>query len=441
MWMKSRILRLLLAALSSAGIVFAEDQRSRLDYFRELECVSEREEGKCFFRFDAELYGHVDQPGAGLRLYEPDSGAEVPFRVVVEANTESLPDYRRVPEKLIGFERQQNCGYFIVENPGLAGVARLRVITPDRDFDKTIEVEASEDRKSWVTVAGPEPFFDYSSRVALRRDRISFPSCSKRYFRVRIGEYAEARELPYSRVTTDGEGTARKVERSRLERELKVDAIELETPETRRVSTPTLRNHPLSLMERRESARRTELHFASNREPVTEVAVTADLPNYARRVVLSGSDDNLRFEKVAEGVIHKLRVGRFREDSPALRFAPVRFRFYRLEIFNGDDRPLETVTVEARGIVHRAEFLSAAPRLELYYGGTVPAPVYDLSPVLDRLEEASGTEYLLLAGRPNPLREPDRSRFFRFLPGAAFVLALFGIGFALWHGFRRIRQV
>lgn len=391
-------------------------------------------------RFDSELYDAVGDLHAELRFYD-GQGREVPFRVrkaITEPERRSTFD--EVPSRIIALDHRDNTGIFTVENPTGAAIGMLRVDTADRDFDKTMTVEAGEDGKNWRRVAGPQPFYDYSSQAPLRNVRIGFPAVKARYFRVLIGSYTEKESLPGSRVITGG-GEPR-TERIWMERRLKVDAIVLMKPTLEKQSGgEKLFDYPLEPQEeRREESGWTILTFRSSREPLAELTIRSATSDYVREAVVFGSTDGRKFVRLAAAPLFRLRFDPMQPDSAPVKLDEVRYPFYRVEIRNDDNRPLENITVQARGPGYFAEFLTRDEPVELRYGGDVPVPKYDLPAVLDRMKNPASQEWKAGPGKANPEFRAGRINLYRWLPGAALVILGAVLCWALWRGLKTIEQ-
>lgn len=432
----------LFAALAGIGPVLsaAEQDRYELRFQKSVTPAGGAGEvGR--LRFDSELYDAVGDLKAELRFY--DAGErEVPFRVrKAVTEPERRNTFDEVPSRIIALDQQGNTGIFTVENPSGAAIGMLRVDTADRDFDKTLTVEAGDDGKNWRRVAGPQPFYDYSSRGPLRNVRIGFPAVKARYFRVLIGSYVENEPLPSSRVIT-GSGEPR-TERIWMERRLKVDAVALLKPVegTVHAGKEELFAYVLEPQgERREENGWTVLTFRSSREPLAELEIRSSTPDYVREAVVFGSTDGRKFVRLAAAPLFRLRFDPAQPDSAPVKLAETRYPFYRVEIRNDDNRPLEDITVQARGPGYFAEFLTRDRPAELRYGGDVPVPKYDLPAVLDRMQNPAVQEWKAGPGKANPEFRAGRINLYRWLPGAALVILGTVLCWALWRGIKTIEQ-
>ena len=385
-------------------------------------------------------YGIADLK-AELRFYD-GQGREVPFRVrKAVTEPERRNTFDEVPSRIIALDQQGNTGIFTVENPSGAAIGMLRVDTADRDFDKTLTVEAGDDGKNWRRVAGPQPFYDYSSRGPLRNVRIGFPAVKARYFRVLIGSYVENEPLPSSRVIT-GSGEPR-TERIWMERRLKVDAVALLKPveETVHAGKEELFAYALEPQgKRREENGWTVLTFRSSREPLAELEIRSSTPDYVREAVVFGSTDGRKFVRLAAAPLFRLRFDPAQPDSAPVKLAETRYPFYRVDSRNDDNRPLEDITVQARGPGYFAEFLTRDRPAGLRYGGDVPVPKYDLPAVLDRMKNPAVQEWKAGPGKANPEFRAGRINLYRWLPGAALVILGAVLCWALWRGIKTIEQ-
>jgi hypothetical protein len=83
-------------------------------------------------------------------------------------------------------------------------------------------------------------------------------------------------------------------------------------------------------------------------------------------------------------------------------------RYLRLRIYNRDDKPIQTGTVQLEGITRFIKFLAASPgQYWIYYGNAnAAAPVYDLPVVLSRREKLTESSWTAGAQQANPAYKP-----------------------------------
>ncbi|MDY6972768.1 MAG: DUF3999 family protein [Thermodesulfobacteriota bacterium] len=134
-------------------------------------------------------------PGFGdLRLFD-NLGEELPY--VIYKQRRPKRETRFFAWDVISYNNLDNAQTIVLKRPEKAANALdLRLITTARDFNKHVEVRASDDLRAWNLIA-TGPFFDFSSHIDLRRTLIEFPETDALYLQVIL----EDKDKP----TSDGE--------------------------------------------------------------------------------------------------------------------------------------------------------------------------------------------------------------------------------------------
>ena len=244
----------------------------------------------------------------------------------------------------------------VVGDLGQAFEAYDRVIvdTDRSDFLEWAEVALSEDAKTWRVVEPRAPIARFRARSIEGTQSIPFSALGSRFLRVRI-------EQGTARFPVSGLRVLRDENRPAMQSEVPAGVAAYAAPDPG------------------ESSWTVELETAN--QPVGELRVETDSAEFYRAVRIRGSTDGRSWMYRGSGTVYRYALmGKTRE---SLRVAMPEYpgeRYLRVDILNGDDRPLAHVALK----------LFATPRLLLFrpqpgerytlvYGNErASAPEYDL---------------------------------------------------------------
>ena len=297
-------------------------------------------------------------PGCSdLRLID-DLGQEVPFEFFLDRGVSNIETH---PTKTL--ENSFVAGKYtqliadVGEKPSFYD--QVRVQTSESDFIVWAEVALSDDLHTWRIVDARAPISRFHSRAIEGTQTIPFQGLNARYVRVRIFE-------PARQFSVSG-----------------VDVLNYTSREPQRLALSAALL-PESSEDATESRWRADL--GAENVPINAVLFTTDSPEFYRAVRIMFSADGKEWDFHGSGQIYRyqqenktrewLRVG-FSEPSGA--------RYLRVEVLNGNDRPLSNPHLELQGLPRLVIFRQEPGRTyRLLYGNEKARyPQYDLSHYLD----------------------------------------------------------
>lgn len=237
---------------------------------------------------------------------------------------------------------------------------RVKLETSRPDFVVWAEVALSDDAKTWRVVEARAPIARFRSRAVDGTQTIPFQGLSSRYVRVRIADASA--QFPVSAISVLNEGPHQGAPPIALP-----SAFAEETPDG---ST--------------ESVWRTTL--VSPNQPISELQVTTDTPEFYRAVRISGSSDGQEWSYFGSGVIYRYpQSGKTRESLSVDFPESTGSKFVRVEIFNGSDRSLGNLHLALATVPRMLLFRQiAGQQYRLLYGNEkATAPQYDLEHYFD----------------------------------------------------------
>ena len=288
----------------------------------------------------------------------------------------------------------------------------LQIITPGTNFRRAVLIEGSDDGSAWQKVQGGVYLFRVAGAAgagtAYDKDFVDIPDNNQQYIRITVYyDPEESLEVKISDVkawqvvSKPVETAAVLVRGSGVAQKKGVTEITLDAGH---------RNMPLH---------RLTLAFADE--------------NFYRNVTLYGRNEESRVEKVAmEGgkkkdrtvevpwailashVIYHFSAGGEVEESTALNLAGARFRYLKVAIDNGNDKPLSFKGMELTRLAAYLEFKpEKGQSYSLYFGRRgAPAPSYDLAYFADKL----AAEGVAAASLGPVVKNPDHAEAMRTVP-------------------------
>ena len=326
-----------------------------------------------------------------MRLYSA-GGRELPFKS--EQLFESGGTFRNepVPCQVASFELEGRKAVILVrvgEKGKGAKVDSLTIRTSERDFEKRVTISGRDDG-GWRELVRESPFFDRNPRIALRRVSFDFPTGCYRELRVEIDNYGEDYVSPLRRITEGETPENRKEEREVLFRELKIDGIDLGVK--KRVEFSARAVEQSFIPEIRSVAtdpetKCTVIEFDCRKIPLTRLELLTGSTNFSREATFETVDGTLK----KNARLESLAIPGYSRSSTEIAFGgEQRFGLCRIVIRNGDNPPLETLTLKGYGPVYRLVTLAADIPAKLCYGGNGVAPgEYDLARTLSGIDTAT----------------------------------------------------
>ncbi len=417
-----RILKLALAAGVLATLPLPAAPESLLENFRYVRSAvrAPGESGRAWYAidFDSSLYEAIDNLNTDLRLIDIDRQV-VPFTVERLIQTSQAQKEELLPGKFTGVQTLAD-GRSAVEfelEAATGGISSIELVTPEKDFEKTVSV-AVGDGGNWATAVPEYRFLDYSKQLELTSRKLNFPRpLSGRIIRLIFGATgATPPETP-----------------------LKIDALRVyRTTSYDLPGAPQLFPAQLTEISRSHDNGKTVVIFRSDRAPLTQIKITVATPLYQRRVTWAGSDNQRIWVPISGGTIRRIDS----DTTSTVELPESRYKFYALEIQNGNDPPLENIQLSALSAGYRIIIPGrfAAEALWLYYGGKAPRPDYDLKTHFEHLGDEQPGRYTLGKVENNPFR-PGRSAVASSYRWVLSAMLLIGAGFLLYGILRRLRHI
>jgi hypothetical protein len=293
------------------------------------------------------IYAKADPALRDLRVIGP-AGDAVPF--AIEAAASSAPtvweDAKLTDRGFVPHQYSQAVADL--------GNARLEysvidIATSLDGFSTRVDVDASDDGRTWRTIRTGAPIYDYRQDGLASNTRVSFPVSTARFLRVRVLDPSGAFAISGVRVAF-------------------VNGV---PPETSRYG-------PRLSAPARNATAKTSTYMLTGlgQVPIDHVRIDSESPHFVRTVDVQTSGDGVSWETVASGQIKRVVPG---QDALSVDFTETHAPRWRLVMHDGDNAPLQNVRVEAFGATRRLYVdVAQNQHYRLIYGNSrASEPVYD----------------------------------------------------------------
>jgi len=303
----------------------------------------------------------------------------------------------------------------------------LAFVTPVRNFEKSVSVFGSDDRKSWEPLALDQPVFDYTQYIDARNVAVTFKKTHHSYYKLTINNVTETKRSSYTQIMNEsGKGAFVKQHETFVQGQevFRIDGVifyGMSTDLRNRSDAHT--GYPLTITRTSfdSSTRSTMIYCRSSREPLVSVSLSTTSNVFKRIVSVWGSNDTLSDSSwvfIATSELYRLKIREVNREQLGINFTnDVRYLRYRLGIADGDNQPLAITSVQATGIIKEIVFSAKKARelTVMYSTDSIDKPSYDLESVLS---ETPGIAYpvwqagsqLQTGKKQNPVA-PEKKKF------------------------------
>ncbi len=319
---------------------------------------------------DAEVYRHSGLFHEKLRLVKKNGDGFTELAWIIKPVERRItPEGERHLPHQIEFFREDDDGSIelTVTLPGNSPPpARLEILTPLRDFEKSVTVSSSSDGTAWAPLVSNVLIFDYERFVDLRRTDLSLPEAPARRFKIRIaGATDQQRSLvrELSRTVSDASGVSVTESDVQETRHFRIEAIRFFSFPLRGGERARQPSHALKILAQSSDpvGKSAEILIDGGGLPLRELTLATADRNFRREVQIQVPDRSPSggWRTIHRGSVHCFRVGDFREEQLSLSFAEIRSDRYRMVISNGDNPPLSIDGVTGKGDSYELLFLAA----------------------------------------------------------------------------------
>ncbi len=388
--------------------------------------ITVQQTGYVRLNLDAEAFAGLLPDLRDLRVID-GTGVEVPFKLVVEREAgQVLP--RRVAVYNNAYTPGQFQSFVVDLGASVPPHNWLRILTPERNFQKLVEIAGSDDGVNWQILRSEGYIFGHAEprrNFAAQETTLTYPRATFRYLRVKI-----ISETPFA---VSGAEVTERVAPSAKEITF--------TPAFSQAEDAAAQSSLLTL------------DFGQAGLPTNAVKLVTDTTvNFSRPAEIYASDDGTNWRPIGSGNLFRIIQPKFTGANFRLSYPETAARYLRIAVYNGDDQPIPFIAAVASGTLRSVVFnAQAGASYFLYYGipsaayAEVRYPIYDLERLFPYLEVPGAAGATLGSQQPNPAYAPPAppivpfsERFPWLLPSVLVVVAL-GLLALMFQFIRRIK--
>ncbi|HEY4262782.1 MAG TPA: DUF3999 family protein [Schlesneria sp.] len=408
-------------------------------------------------KLDAEVYSSSQSGYADLRLRDA-RGTTIPFLVQKSQEVRLQTVRRRAwTSSKPTLKPLESGGLEITlkldeQDPSPNGI---RLVTPLRNFEQRARVLTSSDGQTWEPASADTVIFDYSRFMDVRNDNVTFPSTSRKHFRIVIDDVTLEQQSELLELTRRlrGNDETERTERVSIDRRpFRIDQIQFWQDGTEEhAKSDHKQNYPIVGFKVSEDIKvqQTIVEIETHREPLTSFVLETSSKNFSRNAVLQIPEQHgvqKSWRDVSSTTISRLDFQTLKREQLRIEFPESRENRYRLVIDNRDSSPLAITEVTTEGNVYEIIFLAGSNQPnELTYGDSeATAPNYDTESLRALLTEnvrpdigQLGLEVKIVGAASTGFKWSSIVNDPRILTGVIGVLVVV-LGWALYGAVKRI---
>lgn len=336
--------------------------------------------------FDEEVFKNSKSDLSDIRIIN-SQGEEDPYIL----KTETPESYRESNEVKIldkGFVENEMTTFVVdLEKEGILHNNLKILIDPKNiNFRRSVKVEGSNDKNSWLIIADKEQIYDYTFEFKAQDAIVSYPEITFRFLKVTIFDKQEkSLNILGAEVFQEVTTVAKKID-------YKANIITESEDVLNKASILIFDLGKIGL-------------------PTNRLSLMSDDSNFSREVALEGSKDNKNWSIIIlRDVIFSFDTPKFKGNKLFLEYPDKNFRYFRLTIFNKDNKPIKVNSVSAAGFLRKLVFqYNPDLKYQLYYGNTkAQRPEYDLEKYFKYFGEIKNQEVILSPQKNNPKFEQEK---------------------------------
>lgn len=317
-------------------------------------------DGVAVVSLDREVYAAIGSRYYKMRVYRDNEEAPYVFR----SSDRTVEDRMVAPEQIFDQAIVPNVGLeFTVHSRHGGAHNKIVIFTDLKNFRNRVRIETSQDGMHWSVARDDGAIFNFSQDGReFSSTRVEYPVSRRPFLRATIFGW-----------TKNGSVTGASVDHN----EQKPEVFEVYA-----TATPQISEDPAT----KSTLVRVDLGLTGL--PVNRLRLESASPQFQRAVGIETSDDRESWTFGGGGTIARLPGPEFTEES-LLLLTGGGHRYFRLRVYNRDDKPIQIGRIQAEGPVYQVKFLAPTPGTYwLYYDGPEPElammPEYDLGTVLAR---------------------------------------------------------
>jgi len=386
-------------------------QLTKWQYFKDINISGSPAKGDLVkITLDQDVFSGANFDLGDLRVYAGND--EVPYKLIVERGAFSQENIYPVLVLNNSYSAEGGYNIFIVDF-GQSGFlnSSLNIITSSENFKRSVEISGGNDMASWNLLKSNGYIYDYTDKIGhfkARNTAVSYPENAFRYIQVKIFiGGGSPLEISGAQIS--------KIKRSESKEAVFEPKYEVRENSAKRI---------------------TEIIVDLGKKgwPTSNMIIDSSDVNFNRETVAYESSDKNNWQRAGESYIFNYNTPKFTGANLEVGYSETSERYLKLEIFNGDNKPISITGISAKTILRSIAFQygAGASSYKLYYGNAKARfPEYDLGKFFPYLDTGKYFSSSLSAERINPFfqkeippAKPLSERMPYLLPGVLVLMVV-----------------
>jgi hypothetical protein len=408
-------------------------------------------------KLDTEVYSHGAVDFRDLRLVDQDA-VETPFLLQKIASRKTLVqrDVQQGKIETLSKTADDSISVTVTLQPDAANADGLRLVTTQRDFEYSLQVQGSVDGNSWQNLVDDAAIYDYSRFAAISKREVELPGNQFRYFKIIVAKATQTRGAELLELTRSLQGNAEQQRSEKLQlrsEPLHIEAVEFWHNRSEAVADIAEQfEYPLTAYKVSEdSEHQTSLiDIESPAVPLSGFSLHSETANFSRdaevQIPQQRGIEN-RWQTIVHDRLEALHFQDINREQTTLTFAEQRQSHYRIVIHNQDNPPLKIGSVSALGNGYQLLFLSQAGKSYwLQYGnGQAELPRYDTASIQELLRRGFQPTPAALGPATAATAVAEAFDFSALLNSKGFLVAAISLmvlvlGWSLYRAVKRLQD-
>ncbi len=334
-------------------------------------------------KIDDEVFANSSRGLRDLRVIN-NHYEEVPYKIVVSQDKDEFKTYR--PKMLNNSYLPGKYSSVVLDlgaNP--EPVNRLRINTVSENFQRNVMIYGSDDMKSWQIIKDDAYIYDYTDKRGhfhAQNTVVDFPESIFRYLKLEIAD----RENNPVKINSVNINYCKKEPAREVKKKPKF----------------SVRNKP-------EGKTEIYVDLGSGGLPVKKIKLFINNDNFNRPVELLASFSKRDWRTIGNYYIFRYNTNRWQGQNLSLDFSESNERYFKIIIFNKDDKPLKISELEFFAVCKEIVFSAEKDEAyRLYYGNPqADFPEYDLEKYFSYLDLSDAYRAKLSAQQENQKFQPE----------------------------------
>ncbi len=404
-------------------------REAQWQYFKDIDINDNPQKGDLVkITLDQDIFNNAQENLGDLRIVADDL-FDVPYKLIVEQSVFSQENIYSIRVLNNSFNTDGQYNIFIIDF-GQSGFlnSSLNIFTGSENFKRTVEISGSNNMASWSVLKTNGHIFDYTNKMAnfnARNTAVDYPENSFRYIQVKI--------------FTGGEAP------------LAINSAQV-SKITKKESRETVFN-PVYEIKENSAKKLTEVIIDLGKKgwPTFSITLVSPDENFNRETVVYESGDKNNWKMAGQSYIFNYNTPKFVGANSEVNYRETNKRYLKLEIFNGDNKPINISKVSVKTILRSIAFQygygsnAIDSAYKLYYGNPkANFPEYDLEKFFPYLDTGKYFGSNLSAEQVNSDYQKETSpvpplteRIPYFVPGV-LVLAISMMGLMVFKFMKKV---